>query len=93
MKIITVILGLTLTSAAFAQIPQDMLGVCIEWQAFTVEDQGYQMFKNSLGGADPDDVDPSYGRRLRAAKGKFEAAKRKYEKKSGKKFDSNKCNQ
>lgn len=86
------IIGLTSTVSA-QMVPEDMLGVCFEWQGYKVEDDGYNMFKKSLGGADPDQVDPSYGRKAKVAKVKFENARRKYEKKTGKKFDSKYCNQ
>lgn len=94
MKSIIFALIIGLTSIASAQmVPEDMLAVCFEWQGYKVEDDGYKMFKKSLGGADPDDVDPAYSRRTKSAKAKFERARAKYEKKTGKKFNSNLCNQ
>ncbi len=81
------------SAPCFAEMEPDMGEVCYEWQGFKTENEGYEMFKESVkgSGSDPDELDPKAKIRVMAAKAKFESAKRKYVKKSGKKFDSKKC--
>lgn len=94
MKSILFTLILAMTSTAFTQtIPQDMFDTCIEWQDYKSNDDSYKGFKKSLGGADPDEVDPMFGNRVKVSKIRFDNARRKYEKKSGKKFNAKLCNQ
>lgn len=94
MKSILFTLIVVMTSTVSAQIiPQDMLDACIEWQGYKSDDDSYKGFKKSLGGVDPDEVDPMFSRRAKISKIRFDNARKKYEKKTGKKFNSNVCNQ